>query len=39
MENPAMVSIDHMDMFESKEMQKIKPIKNHLVWLFNQLYF
>ena len=39
MENPTMVSIDHMDKFESKEMKKIKPIKNHLVGLFNQLYF
>ena len=27
MENPTMVSIDHMDKFESKEMKKIKPIK------------
>lgn len=33
-----MVSIDHMDKFESKEMKKIKPIKNTWYnWLTNYI--
>ena len=36
---PIIVSIDHMDKFEQKEMKKIRPIKNSWYdWLINYIH-
>ena len=35
---PIMLSIDHIDKFEQKEMKKVKPIKNTFYnWLINYI--